>query len=117
MSPVYATVDDYADYMGEPTPEFPPRYMSRASLTIDKALVGAIYNTDSTGLPTDSDVNGVPLTSVLRDATCAQARTMVEDWDDWPTPPGCCPDCNLTAEAFDILRGSGLLPITLRMIG
>lgn len=116
--PTYASVDDYADYMGEPTAsEFSPRYMTRASLAIDKALVGAIYPTDSGGLPTGNDINGVLLTNVFRDATCAQARTLVEDWDEWPTPPGCCPDCNLTVEAFDILRGAGLLPATIRMVG
>lgn len=117
MSPVYATIDDYAVYMGEPIDEFPPRYMARASQTIDKALVGAIYPTDGTGLPTGDDINGTPLSEVFRDATCAQARTMVEDWDDWPTPPGCCADCQLTAEAFDILRSAGLIPITLRLLG
>jgi hypothetical protein len=116
--PVYATIDDYANYMGEPsTAEFSPRYMTRASLVIDKALVGAIYPTDVNGLPTGTDINGVNLTDVFRDATCAQARTLVEDWEEWPTPVGCCPDCQLTAEAFDILRGSGLIPIVIRMWG
>lgn len=116
--PVYATVDDYSDYMGEPNPEFSPRFMARASQTIDKALVGAIYPTDVNGLPTGTDMSGLtPLADVFRDATCAQARPLVEDWDDIPVPPGCCPDCQLTTETFDILRGAGLLPVRLRMRG
>lgn len=116
--PVYATIDNYTDYVGVAVPEFSPRLMARASMVIDKALVGAIYPTDpTTNLPLGTDVNGVALADVFRDATCAQARTLVEDWEDWPTPVGCCPDCQLTAEAFDVLRGAGLIPITLRMLG
>lgn len=116
--PVYASVDDYADYTGEPTAsEFSPRHMARASLCVDKALVGAVYPTDSTGLPTGTDVNGVDLVDVFRDATCAAARPLVEDWDEIPVPPGCCPECQLTTEAFDILRSAGLLPVRLRMVG
>lgn len=111
--PVYATVDDYTDYMGIPNAEFPPRFMARASAMIDKALVGAIYPTDVNGLPTGTDVTGRLLADVFRDATCAQARPLVEDWDDWGEG---CPGY-LTAEAFDILRLAGLLPIVLRMLG
>ncbi len=113
--PVYATVDNYIDYTGNPVPaEIPPRTMVRASQSVDKALVGAIYDTDVNGLPIDT-----VLIAALRDATCAAARPLVEGWDmPIPTPPGCCPDCQLTTEAFDILRGVGLLPIRfLRMRG
>lgn len=116
--PTYATIDDYMQYVGYSVPEFPPRHMVRASQRIDKGLVGAIYPTDADGLPTGNDVNGVPLINVFRDATCAAARPLVEDWDDEiPTPPGCCPDCRLTDEAFDILREAGLLPARLYMRG
>jgi hypothetical protein len=115
MSPVYASIDDYAVYTGEPIPaEFPPRIMAKASLEIDKALVGACYETDDDGMPTDSDVR-----EAFRDATCAQARPHVMHYAD-PTAPTMTPPvpfAHLTCEAFDILRGIGLIPITLRMVG
>lgn len=133
--PVYATVDDYVDYTGEPIRqpdewamhagmggpiEIPPRIMSKASLQIDRALIGAVYTTDGAGLPTDT-----VLIEALRDATCAQARPMVKHHvhqlgcdDDkkagkYPMPMS----SGLTMEAYDILRAAGLLPVTLRMMG
>lgn len=118
--PVYADIDDYATYVGVPlAKEFPSRIMTRASLEIDKALVGARYETDDDDMPTDAD-----LIDVLRDATCAQARPLVEQWmasfcDDpkkqmqMPAPDGC-----LTTEAYDILFNARLLPVRhLRMRG
>jgi hypothetical protein len=115
--PMYATVDDYAEYVGHPVEEFTPRHMVRASQCVDKGLLGAIYPTDSNGMPTGNDTNGVPLIEVFRDATCAAARPLVEDWDEIPTPPGCCSECQLTDEAFDILREAGLLPPRFYMHG
>jgi len=115
--PTYASIDDYAEYVGHPVDEFTPRIMTRASLNVDKALVGAIYDTDTNGLPTGTDVNGQPLADAFRDATCAAARPMVEDWDDIPTPAGCCAECQLTTESFDILRSAGLIPVRIRMRG
>ena len=139
--PVYASVDEYIDYVGEPLPsvdewashagmgapmEIPPRIMARASLAIDKALIGARYEVDEDGLPTDAI-----LVEALRDATCAQARPEVKrhmKHQMWVA----CPekvdakakmhmpslDDGLTTEAYDILRGAGLLPVgCLRMRG
>lgn len=121
--PDYADIDDYAAYTGVPLPrEFPSRIMTRASLEIDKALVGARYQTDDDGMPTDAS-----LVIAFRNATCAQAVPLVERWmasfcDDpkmkqllmtMPAPDGC-----LTTEAYDILRAARLLPIRhLRMRG
>jgi hypothetical protein len=134
--PVYATIDDYIQYTGVPISppympedllipagsagpmgptEVPPRVFIRASLAIDKALVGAIYTTDVDGLPTDA-----ALLEVFKDATCAQARHMVECFVNPPVPgqPKPVPYMeHLSTEAFDILRGAGLIPITLRMLG
>lgn len=135
--PTYATIDDFIVYTGIPIPapmptdpgmlitdgccgsgtnEVPPRVFIRASLSIEKALVGAIYDTDVTGMPTDTTLIGV-----FKDATCAQARPHVECFLNpmlygikGQTPP---PMEHLTTEAFDILRSAGLLPITLRMLG
>lgn len=132
--PVYATIDDYIVYTGVPIAapyvpddgllippgpmmptEVPPRVFIRASLAVDKALVGAIYATDTDGLPTDTT-----LIEVFRDATCAQARHMVDCFLNPPLPnqPKPMPYVeHLCTEAFDILRGAGLIPITLRMLG
>jgi hypothetical protein len=138
--PTYATIDDYIQYTGIPIPgpmpldptmliqdegccgagptEVPPRIFIRASMAVEKALVGAIYDTDVTGMPTDTT-----LVEVFKDATCAQARPHVECFLNppmWgakgvkPMPP---PPEHLTTEAFDILRSAGLIPITLRMLG
>lgn len=118
--PDYADIDDYAAYVGVPlAKEFPSRIMTRASLEIDKALVGARYEVDDDDMPTDTE-----LLAALKDATCAQARPLVEHWmasfcDDpkkrmqMPAPDGC-----LTTEAYDILRAARLLPVRhLRMRG
>lgn len=110
VQPVYATVDDYITYVGVAVPEFSPRVMARASRTIDRALVGAIYDTDTGGLPTDATLAGV-----LRDATCAQARPMVDALCQDQSAPA--PDGRLTIEAFDILYVAGLLPTSVRLTG
>ena len=134
--PVYATVDEYVEYTGEPIRqpdewamhagmggpvEIPPRIMAKASLAIDKALVGARYDVDEDDMPTDT-----VLIEALRDATCAQARPMVKHYVH---QLGCDDDKKagkypmsmsggLTTEAYDILRSVGLLPVgCLRMRG
>jgi hypothetical protein len=143
--PTYATIDDFIVYTGIPIPapmpadpamlitdgccgsgtnEVPPRIFIRASMAVDKALVGAIYDTDSTGMPTDTT-----LVEVFKDATCAQARPLVDAFLSAQSPWGKDAKLDtyyverlqqegaLTVEAFDILRSAGLLPITLRMLG
>lgn len=140
--PVYATVDDYTEYTGEPLPtvdewaihagtsspvEIPPRIFIRASLAIDKALVGARYDIDVDGLPTDAD-----LITALKEATCAQARLLVKQYIHHQKAANCPPDPKMKAlwmdmpqmdgglatEAYDILRSARLLPVRfVRMRG
>jgi hypothetical protein len=140
--PVYATIDDYTEYTGEPLPtvdewalhagtsspvELPPRIFIRASLAIDKALVGARYEVDDDGLPTDAD-----LVTALKEATCAQARLLVKEYIHHQKMANCPPDPKMKAlmmawpkmddglatEAYDILRSARLLPVRhLRMRG
>ena len=75
MARVYATLDDYEDYLGKAPPaDFDAESLVRASARIDRALLGAIYATHpTTQLPTDPDV-----AEAMRDATCAQALW----WDE-----------------------------------
>lgn len=75
MAPVYATPQEYADWLHPetaPGTETPPagaeRALRAASGRIDELLISAYYDTDAAGLPTDADV-----AEALRDATCAQA--------------------------------------------
>lgn len=103
--PVYATVSDYITYTGASASIFlPSSVFSRASRVIDTALRAAVYDTDVDGLPTDDGV-----LAALRDATCAQARCLVEHPDE--------PFGMLTTEAHDVLLASGLLPAFPRMCG
>lgn len=69
MAPVYATPADLAAWLGlsEP-PEGADRALRDASLDVDVLLIGAVYDTDADGRPTDPKIAGI-----LQDATCAQA--------------------------------------------
>ncbi|GAB3224132.1 hypothetical protein GCM10027447_12440 [Glycomyces halotolerans] len=75
MAPVYATPQEYADWLhpeSAPGAEDPPagaeRALRAASARVRKLTRTACYETDENGLPTDSDV-----LAAFRDATCAQA--------------------------------------------
>lgn len=75
---VYATSDDYAQYMppGRTVPTDIDYQIRVASAVIDFAMTGAIYDTDDTGAPTDPDV-----VSMMCLATCQQVEYQ-EDADD-----------------------------------
>lgn len=74
MARVYATLSDYRGYTGDTTDTASVALLTRASLDIDNALKGALYDVDdNTGLPTKTKV-----IEALRDATCAQ----VQWWDE-----------------------------------
>jgi hypothetical protein len=111
----YADIDDYARYTGEPLPgEFPPLIMTKSSMEVERALIGARYNVDDNFMPTDQWV-----IDALRDATCAQARPKVRKWA-YPDDPDCCPPVpfqHLTSEAWDVLQSAGLVPVMPRLWG
>lgn len=68
---VYATSGDLATWTGAAAPDNATTLLRTASLLVRKATRAAIYNVDSTGAPTDTDV-----IDAFRDATCAQAAAM-----------------------------------------
>lgn len=74
----YATVGYFEIYLdGEPLPPYPERLLDRASELIDEMLIGAIYETDADGEPTDpADID------TLKKATCAQAQYMAALGDE-----------------------------------
>lgn len=86
MARVYATRADLLAYPPPPNvtiPEEPEatRVLTRASEDVDDALLTAVYDVDTSEMPTDAKV-----IEALKLATCAQAieriRTGTEDGDD-----------------------------------
>lgn len=75
---VYATSDDYAQYMppGLAVPTDIDYQLRVASAVIDFAMTGAIYDTDDNGMPTCTDV-----AEMMCLATCQQVEYQ-EDADD-----------------------------------
>jgi hypothetical protein len=66
----YATVEEFTDYLSpDPVPANAARLLNRASTKLDQLLIGAVYDTDADGLPTDST-----LAAVFREAVCIQAQ-------------------------------------------
>jgi hypothetical protein len=125
---VYATVAELEAYTGDPAPENAVRLLARASRLVDRHMVAALYDTDASGYPSDTDVR-----AGFRDATCVQ----VEAWADresaaagddpaagpWTSvkagglsfarpessvPVQVADDTTLTAEAVEILEGLAL---------
>lgn len=69
MAPVYATPTQLAEWQGlDDPPANATRALRDASLDVDTLLIGAVYDVDEDGAPTDADV-----ALVLQEATCAQA--------------------------------------------
>lgn len=75
-APIYATLDDYRDWVGDQTAEMSAVLFVRASRVVDEVLIGAVYDVDSSELPTDPVV-----LEALKDATCAQAQWFDETGD------------------------------------
>lgn len=67
---VHATEAQLATWTGTAAPANAAVLLRSASLLVDRALIGAIYTTDTAGKATDATVLGA-----LADATCAQAAT------------------------------------------
>ncbi|MFD4523254.1 hypothetical protein ACFWP7_04830 [Streptomyces sp. NPDC058470] len=66
----YATVEEFTDYLDpDPVPDNAARLLNRASKRLDSVLIGAVYETDENGLPTDPD-----LVEIFREAVCIQAQ-------------------------------------------
>ncbi|MER7363280.1 hypothetical protein [Nonomuraea wenchangensis] len=68
MLMVYATAADYAAYTDKPAPDGIDAVLQRASERIDELLIGAVYSTDDSEMPTDPKEKD----AIMR-ATCAQA--------------------------------------------
>jgi hypothetical protein len=74
MGRVYATAAQYQAYSGQTPPADIDRLLARASKLIDSDVtMGAWYDTDDAGLPTNTDV-----AEAFTQATCAQ----VEFWGE-----------------------------------
>lgn len=76
---VYATVTDYrANTPDQFTTDARVNYLlGRASRSVDRAMIGAVYPTDPQGYPADAS-----LIDVMMRATCEQAYFMVDQDDD-----------------------------------
>lgn len=128
MARVYATVEELEEFTGQPAPANAARLLARASRLVDRALIAAVYDTDTAGYPQAPEVR-----TGLRDAVCAQVGVWAGreaagagDGSDpaaspWtsisagglsfsrpsaPTAP--VDDTALTPEAVEILEGLGL---------
>jgi len=64
----YATLDQLDDYLdGDPRPPHPQRLLDQASIDIDIALTGAVYDTDDNGIATDADIAAaITLATILQ---------------------------------------------------
>lgn len=82
-APVYATEAQLAasEYLPStvtaPTGDAATRLLTRASRKVDGMLFAAIYDTDDTDMPTDTEV-----VQALQDATCATAAWWLETGDE-----------------------------------
>ncbi|WP_327368727.1 hypothetical protein [Streptomyces sp. NBC_01217] len=125
MARVYANPEQYTAWTGQPAPAGVERLLARASQDIDTALLTAVYDTDSTGTPTDPDI-----VATLADATCAQVEYQQATGDDgtgaagqWDSVsigpvsmsgrrarPQAAGDLDLAPRAGRVLAAAGLLP-------
>lgn len=73
----YATLEDLQKYLGDDPGAGAQRQLERASDLVDAVLVGAIYDTDTSGDPTDAAV-----IASLRSAVCAQVEYWIAKGDE-----------------------------------
>lgn len=77
----YATYAQLSTWIGSsqtvPAEAEGDRLLARASSLIDRALIAAIYDVDSSGDPTDADV-----IQALADAACAQVAWWIKTGDE-----------------------------------
>lgn len=70
MARIYATPQEFADWLGlDDPPTGAERALRAASRDVDELLLTAVYDADEDGLPTDPKV-----AEALQEATCAQAE-------------------------------------------
>lgn len=70
MMPVYATPEQFADFLDpDPVPANAARLLKNASRRLDGMLIGARYATDTDGMPTEQSV-----IDLFREAVCLQAQ-------------------------------------------
>ncbi|WP_433701779.1 hypothetical protein [Nocardiopsis sp. CA-288880] len=133
MAPVYATPEELATWLGlDEPPVGAVTALRDASLIVDGLLIGAVYETDADGKPTDQHV-----IDTLRDATCAQAAFKPKG-SNTPAPEGGRPTTvkvdkvstgfatnpatgevikePYSQQALDILRIEGLIPAHPRVV-
>lgn len=80
----YATADDLDSYLeGDTPPPHPERLLTLASTRVDEMLVGAVYLTDSAGMPTNTTTAGI-----LNLATLMQAVYMMDTGDEHGSKSG-----------------------------
>ena len=74
----YATTSDLAEFL-KTIPVWPgaERHLEQASEDIDELLIGAVYDVDTSELPTDPRVK-----AAITRATCAQAHFIREGGDE-----------------------------------
>ncbi len=118
MARVYADVEALAAWLGCYPPANAAVLLARASLVVDSALTGAVYDIDDDAMPTDSAV-----VEVMSDAVCAQ----VESWLPRDPKTGVrAPIGRLTvveapsarclcSAAWQVLHLSGLLPARVQV--
>ena len=73
MARAYATEAEYITWSGDATASIGQSLLVRASLVIDSVLIGTVYDTNSSSLPTNPDI-----IEALSDAVCAQ----IQWWDE-----------------------------------
>lgn len=78
MMPVYATVDEFTAFLDpDPVPPNAARLLKGASRRLDRLLIGARYDTDADGMPTNPD-----LVELFREAVCLQAQYIADLGDE-----------------------------------
>ena len=75
----WATVEDLAAWLPPDVllPEDAERQLARAEAVVRRVLIAAVYDVDSSGLPTDTGV-----AAALRDAVCAVVEYRLATGDD-----------------------------------
>lgn len=75
---IYATVQEFTDFLDpDPVPANAGRLLRKASWRLDDVLIGARYDTDTDGMPTDPDI-----VDLFREAVCLQAQYIADLGDE-----------------------------------
>ncbi|WP_448319235.1 hypothetical protein [Streptomyces sp. CO7] len=133
---MYATEADLTDYLDpDPVPANAARLLNRASAKLDQLLIGAVYDTDDDGLPTDP-----ALAEVFREAVCIQAayiaalgdetgananvasmtlgnQTITRALGNARGSGGATSTPRVSQDVIDLLKVHGLLPVRPRVRG